>query len=609
MVEKWNHFPVYMWAGPGTIRINRVKFPGTAIDEKVHIEGGLKIGARRLNQMGYNWAYCTYNWGFPPEIEKEDHEYFKRTVSEYHEEGLKVFGYVQFSNVVFDGSHVTKRWYAMDQYGNKINYYSGRYLTCPTDGEWRQHLAEIVKGIVEAGADGVFFDNVFGSWFGFRPCYCDRCQRQFREFAEGLGFKVKGIPEYLSENVESRAYLIWRRRVLWDTLSQLSKLARSINPNVIISSNSFEACLSKLAVMAGVDLRDAFRVQDLVMIENHQLPRKFQNLQIFNTMTYRIAHAHSSGKPVTSVPYMLGIGADAVYPIRNYLQGMAEAYANDSIMVLKGTEYFHNGRWTLLTADEFENVRKQIADYHSWFKGENGVWKDCYGKKTGKIAIFHPYDSLTFHWERTYLPFFAAQHELIRHGIDYRVVWDNFDGVEILLVPPIFEETELEKIKNFGGKKIFLGYSPFGNEKIVWKETYDRLVQSVKTEEQLMLEQILSLLNFSAYFNDPNWRKRMEKANFLFFNYLNYCYTFSHPFEAEELIELVKPYQAWSIESDGFLIVSSFERDGTLKIHVVNLEDRQVNLDLILPKNWRVEKVESYNYEGSFVHRIYSVTT
>jgi len=607
MVEKWNHFSVYMWAGPGTIRINKVKFPGTAVDEKVHMEGGLRIGARRLKEMGYNWAYCTYNWGFPPEIEHEDHEYFKRTVKEYHEEGLRVLGYVQFSNTVFDGSYLTKRWYAMDQFGNKINYYSGRYLTCPTDEEWKVHLTGIVKEIVEAGADGVFFDNVFGSWFGFRPCYCDRCQKQFREFAKSLSLNVRGIPEYLSENEESRAYLIWRRKVLWETIEELAKLAKSINPNVVISSNSFEACLSKLAIMAGVDLRNAFEVQDWVMIENHQLPRKFKGLQIFNTMTYRIAHAHSKGKPVTSVPYMLGIGTDAVYPIRNYLQGMAEAYANDSVMVLKGTEYFHDGKWTLITDEKFEEVRKQIADYHDWFKGENGVWKDCYGKRATKIAIFHPYDSLTFHWERTYLPFFAAQHELIKNRIDYKVVWDDFENVEVLLVPPIFEKSEMEKIKDFKGKKIFLGYSPFENEKIVWKETYERLAQLSKPEEQLYLEQILSLLNFSAYFNDPSWRKRMEKANFLFFNYLNYCYVFTHPFDAQELIELVKPHQPWTVEADGFIIVSSFEQNGTLKIHLVNLEDRQVNVNLVFPKGWHVERIDNYEYENAFVHRIYTV--
>ncbi|MBC7123282.1 MAG: hypothetical protein H5T94_08635, partial [Pseudothermotoga sp.] len=218
-----------------------------------------------------------------------------------------------------------------------------------------------------------------------------------------------------------------------------------------------------------------------------------------------------------------------------------------------------------------------------------------------------PYDSLTFHWERTYLPFFAAQHELIKNRIDYKVVWDDFENVEVLLVPPIFEKSEMEKIKDFKGKKIFLGYSPFENEKIVWKETYERLAQLSKPEEQLYLEQILSLLNFSAYFNDPSWRKRMEKANFLFFNYLNYCYVFTHPFDAQELIELVKPHQPWTVEADGFIIVSSFEQNGTLKIHLVNLEDRQVNVNLVLPKGWHVERIDNYEYENAFVHRIYTV--
>lgn len=607
MVERWNHFPVYMWAGPGTIRINRVKFPATPIDEKVHVEGGLKIGAKRLREMGYNWAYCTYNWGFPPEIEREDHEYFERTVQEYHEEGLKVFGYVQFSNVVFDGSYVNKRWYAMDQYGNKINYYSGRYLTCPTDEEWKEHLAEVVRDIVESGADGVFFDNVFGSWFGFRPCYCERCQNLFKEFARSMGVQVKGIPEYLSENEESKIYLLWRRKIIWETIEQLSKLAKTMNPKILISSNSFEAGLSKLSIMAGIDLREAFRVQDVVMIENHQLPRKFKGIQVFNTTTYRIAHAHCKGKPVTSVPYMFGIGADGVYPTRIYLQAMAEAYVNDSVMVLKGTEYFHNGTWTLLTDEQFEDVRKHIFDYHAWFKGERGVWKDCYGKRATKIAVFHPYDSLTFHWERTYLPFFAAQHEFVKNNIDYKVVWDNFDDVDVLLVPPIFEKNEIEKINQFKGEKIFLGYSPFGEGKIVWKDVYEKLSLNFKPEEQLQLEQILSLLNFWAYFNDPGWRKRMEKANFLFFNYLNYCYNFVHPFNTSELIELVKSYQPWYVEADGFLIVSSFQESNTLKIHLVNLEEKDVKVNLKLPSSWSIEKVENYKYEGTFVHRIYTV--
>jgi len=609
MVEKWNHYPVYMWAGPGTIRINKVKFPGTPIDERVHMEGGLRKGAFRLSEMGYNWAYCTYNWGFPPEIEKEDHEYFKKTVEEYHQEGVKVFGYVQFSNNVFTGTYRNKRWYALDPYGEKINYYSGRYLVCPTDEDWKEHLKEVVAGIVNAGADGVFFDNIFGSWFGFRPCYCDRCQKLFKEYAQEQGFEVNGIPNFLGESLESKLYLTWRKKIIWDIVAELSQMAKKINPDILISSNSFEAGISKLSIMAGIDLREAFRVQDLVMIENHQIPRKFQGIQIFNTMTYRIAHAYSKGKPVTSVPYMFGIGDDPAYSTRIYLQAMAEAYSNDSVYVLKGTEYFHNGKWTLLTDDQFENIRLQIKDYHNWFKGKDGVVDKIYGKRATRIGIFHPYDSLTFYWEKTALPFFAAQHELVRSKIDYKVVYDNFDDIDLLIVPPVFEKGEIEKITQFQKDKIFLGYTPIEGQKVIWKELYNLVSSQRKPEQLLALEQDLSLLNFSLYFNNLEYRERLKKNGFLFFNYLNYCYNFTHPFDAKELIEIAQRYQDWKIDSDGFVVVTSYEEGDLLKIHVVNLEEKDVQIDLSLPRGKKVEKVHEYKYNNELIHRVYIIRT
>ena len=32
------HRPVYLWAGPGTVRMNRLKFMGARVDEEVHRE-------------------------------------------------------------------------------------------------------------------------------------------------------------------------------------------------------------------------------------------------------------------------------------------------------------------------------------------------------------------------------------------------------------------------------------------------------------------------------------------------------------------------------------------------------------------------------------------
>jgi hypothetical protein len=67
--------PIYLWAGPGTIRMNRLKFPSAGVDATVHHEAHTPLGADGVvNGMRGNWVHLTYNWGFPPEIEQEDEE-------------------------------------------------------------------------------------------------------------------------------------------------------------------------------------------------------------------------------------------------------------------------------------------------------------------------------------------------------------------------------------------------------------------------------------------------------------------------------------------------------------------------------------------------------
>ena len=45
------HRPVYLWAGPGTIRMNRLKFMGAPVDEPVHHEAHQAAGSRGF-QLG-----------------------------------------------------------------------------------------------------------------------------------------------------------------------------------------------------------------------------------------------------------------------------------------------------------------------------------------------------------------------------------------------------------------------------------------------------------------------------------------------------------------------------------------------------------------------------
>lgn len=226
------HRPIYLWAGPGTIRMNRLKFMGAPVDEAVHLEAYTDLGARRVAEE----AAC--NWGFPPEQEQEDWEAFRRAVEIYHRHGIRTFGYVQTSNYVYSGSYREKDWYAQDPQGRPFYYYTGRYMACWLHPEWRTHLREMVRLVVEAGADGVFFDNPWmgagtfllgGVWLGAAGCYCPRCREAFRR---ATGLEIPTYIDPLREDVQ--AYLHWRAGVVnWLNMPAPSSQTQSLAPTTL----------------------------------------------------------------------------------------------------------------------------------------------------------------------------------------------------------------------------------------------------------------------------------------------------------------------------------------------------------------------------------------
>ena len=45
-----HHRPIYLWAGPGTVRMNQLKFMGAPNDIQVHKEAHTEVGAKRMAQ-------------------------------------------------------------------------------------------------------------------------------------------------------------------------------------------------------------------------------------------------------------------------------------------------------------------------------------------------------------------------------------------------------------------------------------------------------------------------------------------------------------------------------------------------------------------------------
>ncbi len=451
------HRPIYLWAGPGTIRMNRLKFMDAPVNEAVHLEAHTLTGATRVAQEArFSWAYLTYDWGFPPEIEREDWAAFKKAVPIYHAAEVRVFGYVQLSNYVNAGSYQKKDWYAVDPQGRPFYYYTGRYMACWQHPDWRDHLKQMVWGVTTAGADGVFFDNPWygtqprqfgGVWLGGAGCYCERCRSAYRD-ATGLEIPTEIDP---AGDTNSQTYLRWRADQVTQTVGRLADYARSLNPEIVISMNDFDAVMRPSFVTYGIDLEALSEIQDVMMIEDFALPKwqpateETPDRLTNNALTLRVARALIGETPLSVDPYDKGIGFDQVYPPRRFQQPIAEAAACGASMVVKGTEFVDaDGTFTLLTAETYAPQREAIGALHRWLEKHAALYEDW--ENVAEIGLLHPGDALWQQWNRLAAIFFGTAQALTHARRPWRVVTgeDDLAGLKALLhVTPLPDDVTL----------------------------------------------------------------------------------------------------------------------------------------------------------------------
>jgi hypothetical protein len=445
--------PIYLWAGPGTIRMNRLKFMNQDVDESAHYHAHSDQGVNAvLDEMVCNWVHLTYNWGFPPEIEKEDWEDFRKTTELYHQRREKVFAYIQTSNCVFDGSYKEKDWYARDPKGKKIFYYSGRFMACLTHPDWVQHLKDVIQGAIERGADGIFFDNMwhgampipmFGTWLGAAGCHCEHCKSAYQQES---GHPIPTVID--PDDPQVRHYLRYRADQTTRLIAELAAFVDQIQPGTPISANDYVHFTSATYVIYGQDIAGLSKVKDVTMIENFALPRwetqprpRLAN----NALTIRNALAMIDPKAHLSIlSYDIGIGFDGTYPPRRYQQGMAEAAACGASMTTKGTEYFVDGQHTVLTPKRFAPIQQAIGKFNRWLKDHADLYEG--GQNIAPVGLLFPGEKLWLDWPQLAPLYQGAGQTLTVNGIPWRVVkvGDSLEGLAALLVFDPLQISEMD---------------------------------------------------------------------------------------------------------------------------------------------------------------------
>jgi hypothetical protein len=574
---------MYLWAGPGTIRMNRLKFMQAPVDEQVHIEGHTAAGARRvIEEAGCNWAYLTYNWGFPPEQEVEDWDSFTHAAAIYQAAGAKVFAYIQTSNCVYEGSFKHQEWYALDQKGRRIHYYTGRYMTCWQHPAWISHLKKMISGAIQRGANGIFFDNpwyaaqpvpMLGAWHGSAGCYCLRCQERYlQETGQPIPTRIK------PGNPMTDTYIRWRANQVTLTLAHLSNYAKEQSPDILISANNFDAVMRPSHLIYGIDLKSMASIQDVVMIEDYGLPRYQSTPQqrlTNNALTIRTARALASNTPISVDPYDQGIGFDTVFPTRRFHQGIAEAAACGASMVVKGTEFVHEGAFTLLTAPQFYETRREIGRYHEWIDEHIHFLEER--QNIAPVAILYPGDRLWQSWETIAPLFFSAGQTLLAAGIPWKVVTDSnsLEGVQVLL-DPRDHDIEVASISSSGVPVVALARIPG------WEP------HKVGFPTKLFSNAAGAVIDagYRAYFSSPFARKLMDRAGVM--RLFTGSPLFNLPSRSLQaaLLAALPAGLFPRVHAKYPVLIETWERSGIEEFHLVNYasQSQHVHIDFGVPR-------------------------
>ncbi|MGH9328321.1 MAG: hypothetical protein ACRD2B_16760 [Terriglobia bacterium] len=129
---------------------------------------------RFLHEAGINMVWVTFSNGFSNQTEKLQQEQLARYIAACHRQGIHVMAYESIANIFWQDmyQHVpqSRHWIASGKNGKPIPYgagfysrvgYVSRYMANLSNPEWQAYLRTRVGLALDAGADGVIYDNNF----------------------------------------------------------------------------------------------------------------------------------------------------------------------------------------------------------------------------------------------------------------------------------------------------------------------------------------------------------------------------------------------------------------------------------------------------------------
>ena len=229
-------------------------------------------------------------------------------------------------------------WRQQDRTGRPLpSWYGGAYHpACMNNPDWRAYERFMVRATIEAGYDGIFFDNPTVHPDG---CYCLHCMGKFAKFLESEGRapadrSLEAVRR--AAEAQPRDFKRFRATVAPGFLAEMRAFAKSLKSDALVTCNNSlntpEALFSQIRTY-GYDISQLSRAEDYVLVEDMKSqPRVLEDGRVVEYgPTYALLQAISHGRPLAAVTI-----ADEDYhtPPNLVRLAMAEAAANRASYVL-----------------------------------------------------------------------------------------------------------------------------------------------------------------------------------------------------------------------------------------------------------------------------------
>lgn len=348
----------YCWAGPGTVRVIRVKYFYPRIDVNSLMSSyDYDYLARVKELFGVTDFWATYSWGFSDETEREDHEFLIRRLENFHKLGIRVHAYIQGPNLVYDDFQ-NRDWWARDEEGRLIPYYRGRRMCSIHDEEYVDYVVKKIEKTHGLGFDGIFVDNIQHGQLGmpvqpgelpfvFCGDYSDQARSHFQR-ETGMD-----IPRDLEADLDlTRAYLDFRTRSNTGFVARLADATH--RGGMEFGANFFDPKFDPRYIY-GIDLKAMEPHMDYILFENHSLPTS--DGRKGNGYIDQVIEDYEIDKPVFVVSYDNGVGMAPQFSQEDIDNVFSEAVNSRFALSLKGSEYTTRGIWHNLRLEPLRQPR------------------------------------------------------------------------------------------------------------------------------------------------------------------------------------------------------------------------------------------------------------